>query len=250
MNFFIPLFISLMAGLSTLVGVIPVFIKINKKHINKFITFCLSFSISIMIGISITDLIPSSYFNILNRYSLFKGNLVAILAFLLGGWLITLISSKIDKISLKKSDLYKLGLLNMIALMLHNLPEGMATFLSSYTNINLGIKLSIAIMLHNIPEGISIAIPIYYATNNRWLAIKHTLISGLAEPLGAILAFILFKNIINDLIISIILIIVAGIMIFLSINKIFKETIKYNEYKYIKYGLLVGIIFTLLGVLL
>ena len=250
MNFFMPLFISLIAGLSTLIGIIPIFIKINKNYINKFITFCLSFSIAIMIGISITDLIPSSYFSIINKYSLFKGNLVAILAFLLGGWLITLISSKIDKISLKKSNLYKLGILNMIALMLHNLPEGMATFLSSYTNINLGIKLSIAIMLHNIPEGISIAIPIYYATNSKWLAIKHTLISGLAEPIGAILAFILFNNIINNLIISIILIIVAGIMIFLSINKIFKEIIKYNEYKYIKYGLLVGIIFILLGVIL
>ena len=117
-------------------------------------------------------------------------------------------------------------------------------------HIRLGIKLSIAIMMHNIPEGISIAVPIYYATNNKWLAIKYTLLSGITEPIGALLAFILFKNIINDLIISIILILVDGIMIFLSINKILDETLKYHEYKYRKYGFLFGIIFIIFGVLL
>ena len=250
MNILIPLLVSSIAGFSTLIGTIPIFIKINNKNINRFITVFLSFSIIIMIGISITDLIPPSYFYIINQYALFKGTFIAILTFLLGGGLITLISLKIDKIGLKNNDLYKLGLLNMIALMLHNLPEGMATFLSSYTDINLGIKLSIAIMLHNIPEGISIAIPIYYATNNRLLAIKNTLISGLAEPLGALLAYLLFKNIINSLIISIILMLVAGIMIFLSINKIYKETIKYNEYKYIKYGFLMGILFLIISLVI
>ena len=250
MNIIIPLLVSSIAGFSTLIGTIPIFIKINNKNINRFITICLSFSIIIMIGISIIDLIPSSYFYIINQYTFFKGSFIAILAFLLGGGLITLISSKIDKISLKKNDLYKLGILNMIALMLHNLPEGMATFLSSYTNINLGIKLSIAIMLHNIPEGLSIAIPIYYATGNKLLAIRNTLISGLAEPLGAILAFLIFKNIINNLIISIILIVVAGIMIFLSINKIYKETFKYNEYQYIKYGFLIGILFLIISLVI
>ena len=250
MKLLIPLLISMIAGFSTLIGALFVFIKIDKKNINKFITICLSFSAAIMIGISITDLIPSSYFIILNKYSLFKGNLIAILTFLLGGSAIILISLKFDKLALKKSSLYKLGILNMIALMLHNLPEGMATFLSSYTNISLGVKLSIAIMLHNIPEGISIAVPIYYATNNKYSAFKYTFLSGFAEPLGALLAFILFKNIINDLIISIILILVAGIMIFLSINKILDETLKYHEHKYIKYGFLFGIIFIIFGALL
>ncbi len=84
----------------------------------------------------------------------------------------------------------------MIVLILHNLPEGIATFLSSYHNTSLGIKLSIAIMLHNIPEGISIAVPIYYATKNRKKkAIKATLLSGLSEPVGALLAFVFLKKI-------------------------------------------------------
>ena len=203
-----------------------------------------------MIGISLTDLIPSSYYMMINNYGVLYGNFLAIATFLLGGLLITLISSKIDKIGLKNNNLYKLGILNMIALMLHNLPEGMATFLSSYNNVSLGIKLSIAIMLHNIPEGISIAIPLYYSTNNKILAIKYTMISGLAEPLGAIISFLLFRNIINSINISIILIIVSGIMIFLSINKILHEALKYNEYEYIKYGIIIGILIIILGALL
>ena len=247
MNIMIPLLISTMAGFSTIIGSILIFIKIDDKYINKFITVCLTFSAAIMIGISITDLIPNSYFNIISKYSWFKGNFITILIFLFGGYIITLISSKIDKKMDNTGNLYKLGILNMIALMIHNLPEGMATFLSSYTNINLGIKLSIAIMLHNIPEGISIAIPIYYATKNKLLAFKYTFISGFAEPIGAILSFILFKNIINNLTISIILILVAGIMIFLSINKIYSETLKYKEYKYIKYGIIIGIIFIIIS---
>ncbi len=250
MYLFVPLFISTAAGFSTLIGALPIFIRIHKNNINKFITVCLSFSGVIMIGISIFDLIPMSYFNIINKFSLIKGTFIASFLFIVGGLLITFLGVKIDKINTKKGNLYKLGLLNMLALMFHNLPEGMATFLSSYADISLGIKLSIAIMLHNIPEGISIAIPIYYSTNNRLTALKHTFLSGIAEPLGALLAFIFFKDFINKLIISFILIIVAGIMIFLSINKIFQETLKYNENKYIKYGLLFGIVFILISFLI
>ena len=87
----------------------------------------------------------------------------------------------------------------MIVLIFHNLPEGIATFVSSYHDINLGLKLGLAIMLHNIPEGISIAIPIFYSTKSKIKAFRATLISGLSEPLGALLAFIFFKNYVNDL---------------------------------------------------
>ncbi len=240
----IPIIISTIAGLSTILGSLVILFKIKKYNI--FITFCLSFSASVMIGISILDLIPKSYFNIINNYGLFKTNILLIITFIVCYYII----KYIDKLTNNTNDLYKLGILNMIALILHNLPEGMATFLSSYTNISLGVKLSIAIMLHNIPEGISIAVPIYYSTNNKYSAFKYTFLSGFAEPLGALLAFILFKNIINDLIISIILILVAGIMIFLSINKILDETLKYHEHKYIKYGFLFGIIFIIFGALL
>ena len=245
-----PLLISTIAGLSTILGSLVIFFKLKTYFINKFITLCLSFSLAIMIGISITDLIPESTYIIITNYKLFKGIIICLTTFLVGIFLILWINKKISQKEWGSKDLYKLGILNMIALMLHNLPEGIATFMSSYKNINLGIKLSIAIMLHNIPEGISIAVPIYYATKNKKDAIKKTFISGLAEPLGALLAFIFFHKYITYKLISIILIFVAGIMITLSIDELLPKAIRYEESKYLKVGIIIGVIIIIINLLL
>lgn len=237
-----PLLVSTIAGFSTVIGALIIFFKIDDKKINKFISFCLSFSLSIMIGISFTDLIPNSL-NVLLRANLNKGLILSIIAFLIGVFSIKGLISKVAVAKNSTNNLYKLGVLNMLALMLHNFPEGIATFLSSYQDMSVGIHLAVAIMLHNIPEGISIAVPIYYATKNKKEAIKKTFISGFAEPIGAIMAFILFKNFITNEFISVILLFVAGIMITISIEEIFPETLKYKEKKSIMQGLLLGVLF-------
>ena len=249
MQILIPLLISTIAGLSTSLGALIIFLKINTNKINKFITFCLSFSASVMICISIFDLIPESFFNYFNVYGLSKSVLLLIIAFIISYIIITFLGILISKQE-QKQDLYKLGILNMIVLILHNLPEGIATFLSSYQNTYLGIKLGIAIMLHNIPEGISIAVPIYYATKSKRSAFKKAFLSGIAEPLGALLAFIFLKNYINDMMISIILVIVAGLMITLAIQELFPKALKYRENKILYLGLIIGIILVLINVLL
>ena len=120
----------------------------------------------------------------------------------------------------------------------------------SYQNINLGLKLSLAIMLHNIPEGISIAIPIYYATNNKKKALNCTMFSAIAEPLGAILAFLILKNYISNNLINIILLFVASLMITLSIEGILPKIKEYNESKYIILGILSGVIVLTINLLL
>lgn len=246
MEIFGPLLISTIAGLSTTIGALVIFLKIKEKNINKFITFCLSFSIAIMIGISITDLIPDSFLNLTNNH--FKtGLIISILVFLIGVLLIKFFTNQINKLKSKESSLYKLGILSMFALMLHNFPEGIATFISAYQNMELGIKLGIAIMLHNIPEGISIAVPIYYATHNKKEAIRKAFLSGLAEPLGAILAFLIFKNFITETLISIILLLVAGIMVSISIEEIYPEVLKYKEKKLFYLGLIFGIALILIN---
>lgn len=248
-NIIIPLILSTLAGLSTLIGAIPIFFKIKEKNLNKFISFCLSFSIAIMISISILDLIPTSFFEIVNFYGIGKTLIILLIAFIISYIIITYLSSLVEKES-KGIDLYKLGILNMIVLILHNLPEGIATFLSSYHSIDLGLRLSIAIMLHNIPEGISIAVPIYYATGSRKSAIKSTLISGLSEPLGAILAFVFLKKFVSELMISIVLIVVAGLMITLSIQEMLPRALKYKENKWIYLGLITGTILVIVNVII
>ena len=108
----------------------------------------------------------------------------------------------------------------MIALMIHNFPEGIATFVSGYESTSLGISIAIAIALHNIPEGISIAMPIYYSTNSKAKAFKYTLYSGLAEPIGAIIAFLFLRPYINEIILAITFALVAGIMLYISFSEL------------------------------
>lgn len=247
MSFFNAFLISFAAGMSTLLGSLVILFNIKEDKVNKFITFCLSFSIAIMIGISITDLIPTSFFQIFYNYTLFKAIFITIISFILGILIINFINKKMTN---NENSLYKLGILNMIALMLHNFPEGIATFIGSISSPSLGIKLSLSIMFHNIPEGISIAVPIYYATKSKRKAIFNTFLSGFAEPFGAVLAYLFLKDFITDTMISIVLLFVAGLMISLSINEMLPKALSYKNNKYIYYGLFLGITLVLINHLL
>ncbi len=248
-SFMISFFISLLAGVSTLIGVIPIFIKIKQKNINKFITFSLSFSLSTMMGISIFDLIPTSFIFLKEKYNIILLGILLILEFGITFFMVGMLNKKIDKKG-QGSELFKLGILNMLVLILHNFPEGIATFLSSYVNVELGLKLSFAIMLHNIPEGLCIAIPIYYATKDINKAIKYTLISGLSEPLGALICYVFFKNFITMTMIHFVLLFVGCLMLVLAIEKIFPEAIKYKEDKYVCIGILIGLCFIFISIFL
>jgi len=119
--------------------------------------------------------------------------------------------------------------------------------MSAYKDIGLGISLAIAITLHNIPEGITIAVPIYYATNKKSRAIFHTFISGIAEPLGAIIAYLFLHQYITDIFISITLVFVAGIMITLAIQELLPQAIKYKQEKWLTIGLTLGAIITIIN---
>ena len=221
------LLISTIAGLSTVLGCFFIFIK--PKNTNWFIGSALAFSATIMLLLSITELIPEGFIYLEYRFNLFIAILSVILMVFTGNLISKTINKKIDQYREINSKLYRVGILSMIALMLHNLPEGILTYITSMVDIQLGIKYGIAIMLHNIPEGIAIAIPIYYATKSKKKAFKATFISGLSEPLGAILAWIFLSHIMSETLISFILLFVGGLMISISINDIFEEARKYPK---------------------
>ena len=234
--------LTTIAGLSTLLGTIPIFKKIKK---DKIIINSLSFAAGVMITVSLIDLIPESISNIEKTFKIFPTILITGIFTIVG----IIISITIDKyINIKREgELYKVGLISMIAIILHNIPEGIITYLSSETNIKLGISLTIAIALHNIPEGISIAIPIYYGKKSRGKALYYTLISALSEPLGALLAYLFLKKIMNNIIMGIILSIVAGIMIQISTYELIPTSLKYKNKKETIIFILIGIIFMLIN---
>lgn len=245
-NVTLSLLISFLAGISTFIGGLVVFIKFNDK--NKFLAFSLSFSLSVMLSISVFELIPESIMTLLNKMSFLLAFLSGLFMFVLGKILVSKINYKTHLLS--GNSLYRVGVLSMIALMIHNFPEGIATFMASYNDISTGISLGIAIMLHNIPEGISIAVPVYYATGSKKRGLFLTLVSGLAEPLGAFVSYILLKNYINDVTISLVLILVAGIMMSLAIDEMIPEVNKYNNKVISIIGMILGLVLVLINLYL
>ena len=127
----------------------------------------------------------------------------------------------------------------MIVIVLHNIPEGIVTYITTTNNIKLGLTLTVAIALHNIPEGISISIPIYYSTNNKIKAFIYTFISAISEPLGALISYLFLYKYINNIILGIIYSIIAGMMLNIGYNELYKEAKEYNKYNSFKF-LIIG----------
>ena len=241
-----PFILTTLAGLATLLGTIPIFVKIKDK--NKIISAACAFASGVMICVSIIDLIPESLRYLRQDYA---GLILILLSFIsiLIGIITSLFLEKIvDNVS-DNNNLFKVGILSMIVIILHNIPEGIVTFIVSNKNIMLGVSICIAIALHNIPEGISIAIPIYYSTGSKFKAILYTFISAISELLGAILTYLFLAKYINDFILGLILSFTAGIMMQISFNKLLPTGNSYNT-KLAKIFFIIGFIFMLLSLLL
>jgi len=242
MNIAYAFILSFIAGISTLIGFLFIFIKSSKE---KVISASLGISCGVMITVSILDLIPNSFLLLINKNILYTLFLILI-GFLTGIFISSIIDQKVDKNSKNSIKLYKLGIISMFVLIMHNIPEGIVTFITSTNNIKLGISLTIAIALHNIPEGISISIPIYYSTKSKLKAFLYTFISGISEPIGAILAYIILAKYINNMVLGILYSIIAGMMINIAINNLYKESINYNK-KNTNIYFLIGIIIMLIS---
>ncbi len=234
--------LTTLAGLSTMIGSILIFIY--KKN-NKILIASLAFAAGVMICVSLTDLIPES----IHLFQTVFFKVPAILICLIGMSIGLLISMFLDKKlpNLEYNKLYKVGIISMLAIIMHNIPEGIATFLTTTENTKLGLSLAIAITLHNIPEGISISIPIYYATKNKKKALLYTFISGISEPLGALLAFVFLSKIVNNLFMGFLYAIIAGIMIQIAIYELLSTSFSYKHKKLTFLFFIIGILFMYLS---
>lgn len=225
-----------------MIGTIPIFIKLKNEQ--KIIAGSLAFAAGVMICVSITDLLPETISILKINYNGFITNLLTFIFLMLGIIIASLINDSLpDKTT--NIPLYRVGIISMLAIILHNIPEGIATFISTTKDTSLGLSLTIAIALHNIPEGISIAIPIYYATKSRKKALVHTLISSSSEPFGAIITYLFLLPFITDVILAFLFAIIAGIMIKISLTELLKTSISYKEETITKIFFIVGITFML-----
>ena len=227
--------LSTIAGISTLIGFLFIFIKKDRETI---ISKSLGFASGVMFTISIIDLIPNSFLLIIKQYVFIYTLFLIIMGFLIGIIISSIIDKKVENKSKNGLKLYKLGIITMFVIMMHNIPEGIATFITTTNNTKLGIILTIARALHNIPEGISISIPIYYSTNSKFKAFLYTFISGMSEPLGALISYLFLSRFVNDTILGVIYSIIAGMMINISINELYKEANIYSKKNTIIYFIL------------
>ncbi len=221
--------LTLFAGLSTSIGAIAVFVM--KKPSVRFIGLSMGFSAGVMIGVSIFEMLPDALEKL--------GILVGGISFLLGMVSVDLLDfivpheymkehSRIDdedesiKIDAKNGQLLRTGSLLALGITIHNFPEGFVTMTGSFQSLELGLLLAIAIAFHNIPEGFSVAIFIYTASGDKKKAFKLSFLSGLAEPVGAIVSIIVLLTLgtVNSDIIELSLAFVAGIMMFISLDEL------------------------------
>jgi ZIP family zinc transporter len=142
----------------------------------------------------------------------------------------------------KDSKLMMAGIFTAIGITIHNFPEGLAVFISASDNIQMGFRVAFAVMIHNIPEGIAIAVPIYCATNCRSKAVKYALLSGIAEPAGALLGILLLGPFLNMFVLHFALAVVAGIMIFISFDELLPLSFEHEKNHVPMFGIIIGML--------
>ena len=248
-NTFYAFLLTVLAGLSTMLGTIFIFIK--KKDTNKIVLSSLSFAAGVMICVSITDLIPESINLLRDNINNISTIIISFLGILLGIIISMLIDYYLpDKPSISSDKkLYKVGFISMIAIILHNIPEGIATFVATNSDITLGLSLAIAIAMHNIPEGISIAIPLYYSTGSKFKAIMYTFISAISELLGAIITYLFLGKYITETVLGILFSFIAGIMIQISFSKLIPTGKDYDN-KLARIFFIIGFVFMTISLII
>lgn len=256
-NVLYALGLTLFAGLATGFGSLIAFF--TSRTNTKFLSFSLGFSAGVMIYVSLVEIFVKAKVALVSELGEKQGYLLTVIGFLGGMLLISLIDKAIPKqgnphevkmvedLKRKPSNqeytkLMKMGIFTALAIGIHNFPEGIATFVSALNDPNLGLAIAIAVAIHNIPEGIAVSVPIFYATGNRKKAFKLSFLSGLAEPVGAFVAYLLLMPFLNDIMFGMIFAGVAGIMVFISLDELLPAAQKYDEAHSSIYGVVLGMI--------
>ncbi len=248
--------LTLFAGLSTGIGSLIAFF--SKSSSPRFLALCLSFSAGVMLYVSMIEIFAKGQEALSAYLGAQSGAWVTLLAFFGGMLLIKLVDRFIPKPDEKlpatplaaatagasggvhNARLLRMGLYSAVAIGAHNFPEGLATFISALQDPVVAVPVAVAIAIHNIPEGIAVSVPIYYATGSKKKALFYSLLSGLTEPLGALIGYLLLMPWINDFTMGLAFALVAGIMVLLSLGELIPEAQRQGGQKLTMGGLVAG----------
>ena len=275
--------LTLVAGLSTGIGsCIALFAK---RTDTRFLSVALGFSAGVMIYVSMVDIFFTAQESLVNELGKNLGSWITVISFFAGIALIALIDRlvpseenpheyrKVGEISGSKSvsganyeddsrglprsksvsgrtKLLRTGLFTALAIAIHNFPEGIATFASAVKDPKLGLMIAAAIAIHNIPEGIAVSVPVHAATGSKKRAFWLSFLSGLSEPVGALIGFLLLRTFFSDTIFGILFAAVAGIMVFISLDELLPASREYGEAHLSIYGVIAGMAVMAISLLL
>lgn len=275
-NIIYAFLLTSIAGLSTTIGSFIAFFA--KKTNKKFLSISLGFSAGVMIYVSMIEIFNKAQDALVSELGQKSGGLLTVIAFFGGMFLIALIDKLIpsaenphepknvladcegcgnceicvkeQKAKQQKDQLMRLGIFTALAIAIHNFPEGIATFVSAFQDPSIALPIVTAIAIHNIPEGIAVSVPIYQATGSRKKAFLYSFLSGLAEPIGALLGWVVLIPIMSDMVYGILFAGVAGIMVFISVDELLPASREYGEHHLSIYGLIAGMMVMAVSLLL
>ena len=257
--------LTLFAGLSTGIGSALAFF--SKRTNTKFLSIALGFSAGVMIYVSFVEIFIKARDALAVEFGMVGGTWYTVTAFFGGIFLIALIDKLVPSFenpheirnveemaengsSIENHKLLRMGYFTALAIAIHNFPEGLATFAAALSDPTLGMSIAVAIAIHNIPEGISVSVPVYYATGSKKKAFVYSFLSGLAEPVGALIGYTIFFKFFSDSVFGFLFAMVAGIMVFISLDELLPAAQKYGEHHLSIYGLIAGMIVMALSLLL
>jgi ZIP family zinc transporter len=253
-NVAVALGLTLLAGLSTGIGsTIAYFIR-RPKII--YLSFSLGLSAGVMVYVSFMELLPSAIDRV--------GEPLSLLFFFLGVALIGLVDLLVPEAENphnfegmedpknpgQNHALMRTGMMTAVAIGIHNFPEGLATFASALSDVRLGLFIAIALAIHNIPEGIAVSMPIFYATSSRNKAFFYSFLSGLSEPIGALIGFLLLMPFLTPAVLAGTLALVAGIMIYISLDELLPMAHSYGHGHLVISGVVLGMLVMAISLLM
>jgi ZIP family zinc transporter len=251
-NFWFSIGLTTFAGLSTGVG--SLMALLSKEFKPKFLALALGFSAGVMIYVSMIEIFVKAQDSLTEAYGMRIGHWITVISFFSGIAVIALIDKiipsyenphelkRVKEGTLEDGDsrLLRMGMFSALAIAIHNFPEGLATFMAAMTDPTLGVSIAVAIAIHNIPEGVAVSVPILYATKSRKKAFTFSFLSGLAEPIGALVGFFIFRQFLTDATMGIVFGAVAGIMVYISFDELLPTAEEYGEHHIAIGGLIAG----------
>jgi ZIP family zinc transporter len=252
-NFWIAFGLTVFAGLSTGIGSALAFF--TKSTSTRFLSISLGFSAGVMVYVSFMEILPKARDSFMLQMEEKGATWYALLSFFAGILIIALIDRlipsyenpheirRVEEVltnSRKDPRLVRMGLFTALAIAIHNFPEGIATFMAGLSDTSIAIPIAVAIAIHNIPEGIAVSVPISYGTGSKKRGFYLSFLSGLAEPVGALLAYFILMPYMGDMLFGSVFAAVAGIMVFISIDELLPTAREYGLHHHAVYGFIGG----------